>query len=213
MLTEDEWAEIKSKHYIHELGYVSNLSPDYATTISKGLLAVRETANEYQVRMIDAIINLCDRYKAEAEKMGRADVVEVLTQVPRYPTRSFREALQFFRILHFSLWLEGDYHNTVGRFDQYMYPYFQKDMEAGLYTRETALELVEDFFLSFNKDSDLYVGVQQGDNGQSMVLGGIDKDGNDCFNLLSELCLEASRNLKLIDPKINLRVSKKTPHG
>ena len=211
VLTEDEWAEIKSKHYIHELGYVSNLSPDYATTISKGLLAVRETANEYQACMIDAIINLCDRYKAEAEKMGREDVVEVLKQVPRYPARNFREALQFFRILHFSLWLEGDYHNTVGRFDQYMYPYFKKDIEDGIYTRETALELVEDFFLSFNKDSDLYVGVQQGDNGQSMVLGGIDKDGNDCFNLLSELCLEASRNLKLIDPKINLRVSKKTP--
>jgi len=70
---------------------------------------------------------------------------------------------------------------------------------------------VEDFFLSFNKDSDLYVGVQQGDNGQSMVLGGMDAEGNDCFNLLSELCLEASRNLRLIDPKINLRVSKKTP--
>ena len=211
VLTEDEWAEIKQDHYIHELGYVSNLSPNYATTISLGLLKVRETATKSQARMIDAIIGLCDRYRAEAEKMGRADVAEVLTQVPRYPARNFREALQFFRILHFSLWLEGDYHNTVGRFDQYMYPYFQKDLEAGVYTRETALELVEDFFLSFNKDSDLYVGVQQGDNGQSMVLGGMDKDGNDCFNLLSELCLEASRNLKLIDPKINLRVSKKTP--
>ncbi len=209
--TEDEWAQIKKEHYIHELGYVSNLSPNYATTISKGLLAVRETANKYQVRMIDAIISLCDRYKAEAEKMGREDIVEVLTQVPRYPARNFREALQFFRILHYSLWLEGDYHNTVGRFDQYMYPYFKKDIEDGVYTREAALELVEDFFLSFNKDSDLYVGVQQGDNGQSMVLGGIDADGNDCFNLLSELCLEASRNLKLIDPKINLRVSSKTP--
>ena len=209
--TADEWAEIKKDHYIHELGYVSNLSPNYATTISKGLLAVRATANEYQVRMIDAIIDLCDRYKEEARRMGRADIVEVLTQVPRYPARNFREALQFFRILHYSLWLEGDYHNTVGRFDQYMYPYFKKDIEAGVYTRESALELVEDFFLSFNKDSDLYVGVQQGDNGQSMVLGGIDAEGNDLFNLLSELCLEASRNLRLIDPKINLRVSSKTP--
>ena len=209
--TAEEWAEIKKDHYIHELGYVSNLSPNYATTISKGLLAVRATANEYQVRMIDAIIDLCDRYKEEARRMGRSDIVEVLTQVPRYPARNFREALQFFRILHYSLWLEGDYHNTVGRFDQYMYPYFKKDIEAGMYTRESALELVEDFFLSFNKDSDLYVGVQQGDNGQSMVLGGIDAEGNDLFNLLSELCLEASRNLKLIDPKINLRVSSKTP--
>ena len=72
VLTEDEWAEIKKDHYIHELGYVSNLSPDYATTISLGLLKVRETASESQVRMIDAIIGLCDRYKTEAEKMGRS---------------------------------------------------------------------------------------------------------------------------------------------
>ena len=211
IFTADEWAKIKENHHIHELGYVSNLSPNYQTTIAKGLLARRENADSYQKRMIDAIIALCDRYREEAERMGKTDVAEILTQVPRYPARNFREALQFFRILHYTLWLEGDYHNTVGRFDQYMYPYFKQDMDAGIYTRESALELVEDFFLSFNKDSDLYVGVQQGDNGQSMVLGGTLADGTDGFNLLSELCLEASRNLKLIDPKINLRVSKNTP--
>ncbi|MBO5908496.1 MAG: pyruvate formate-lyase [Clostridia bacterium] len=131
--------------------------------------------------------------------------------MPRYPARNFREALQFFRILHFALWLEGNYHNTVGRFDKYMWKYLDADMKAGLYTRETALDLLEDFFLSFNKDSDIYVGVQQGDNGQSMMLGGLDETGNEVFNLLTELCLEASCNNKLIDPKINLRVNKNTP--
>ena len=209
--TPSEWEQLREEHHIHELGYVSNLCPDYATVISLGLLKVKETATPYQARMIDAIIHLCDRYCEKARQMGRDDISEVLTQIPRYPAKNFREALQFFRILHYSLWLEGDYHNTVGRFDQYMYPYFAKDIQNGVYTRESALELLEDFFLSFNKDSDLYVGVQQGDNGQSMVLGGCDAEGNDSFNLLSELCLEASRNLKLIDPKINLRVSKKTP--
>ena len=74
---------------------------------------------------------------------------------------------------------------SIGRVDQYMYPYLKADMEKGLYTEETALSLLEDFFLSFNKDSDLYVGVQQGDNGQSMVLGGVDRKGNQGFNLLS----------------------------
>ncbi len=211
IFTEDEWAKIKSEHFIHELGYVSNLSPNYETTIQKGLFAQRESANEYGKRVIDAIIKLCDRYRDEAEKMGRADIVEVLTQVPRYGARNLREALQMFRILHFALWLEGDYHNTVGRFDQYMYPYFKKDMDNGIYDHDSALDLIEDFFLSFNKDSDLYVGVQQGDNGQSMVLGGRLADGSDGFNELSAICLEASRNLKLIDPKINLRVSKDTP--
>ena len=92
-----------------------------------------------------------------------------------------------------------------------MAPYLKADMEKGLYTEESALELLEDFFLSFNKDSDLYPGVQQGDNGQSMVLGGIDANGEEVFGLLSKLCLKASKNLMMIDPKINIRVSRDTP--
>lgn len=209
--TEAEWAEIKKKHYIHESGYMSNLSPNYERAIKSGLLELREAADEYGQRIIDAIFDLSDRYRAEAKRQGRDDLAAVLERVPRYGATSFYEALQFFRIIHFSLWLEGDYHVTVGRFDQYMYPYLEADMQKGLYTEESALELLEDFFLSFNKDSDLYFGVQQGDNGQSMVLGGVDAEGKEAFNLLSELCLKASGNLLLIDPKINLRVGKNTP--
>lgn len=211
IFTEYEWKEINSKHHIHELGYMSNLSPNYYATIDVGLLEKRKTADEYGKRAIDNIIKLSDKYLEEAEKQGREDIAEVLRQVPRYPARNYREALQFFRILHFALWLEGSYHNTVGRFDKYMYKYLEKDIKDGTLTRETALELTEDFFVSFNKDSDLYVGVQQGDNGQSMMLGGTDGKGNEVFNLLSELCLEASYNNKMIDPKINLRVCKNTP--
>ena len=47
IFTEAEWAEIKKNHYIHELGYVSNLSLDYGRVIASGLLAVREPADEY----------------------------------------------------------------------------------------------------------------------------------------------------------------------
>lgn len=209
--TPEEWEAIRSEYSVHELGYVSNLSPNYATAICKGLLAIREEASNIQKQMIDALLGLCDRYHREALRLGRQDVATVLERVPRYSARNFREALQFFRILHFALWLEGDYHNTVGRFDQYIFPYLQKDLEEGKLDRAEALALLEDFFISFNKDSDLYPGVQQGDNGQSLVLGGKDLQGKDQFNLLSELCLEASRNLKLIDPKINLRVSEDTP--
>ena len=209
--TEDEWAEIKGKHFIHELGYMSNLSPNYERVIASGLLAERENADEYGKRIIDAILDLTNRYQKKAVEEGKMELAKVLERVPAYGATSFYEALQSFRIIHYSLWLEGNYHNTVGRLDKYMYPYLKADMEKGLYTRETALEMVEDFFLSFNKDSDLYVGVQQGDNGQSLVLGGIDENGEEVFNLLSELCLEASRNILMIDPKINLRVSKKTP--
>ncbi len=209
--TQDEWDEIKKHHFIHELGYMSNLSPNYERVIAGGLLAEREKADEYGVRIIDAILDLTERYRRKAMEEGREDIAQVLARVPAYGATNFREALQSFRIIHYSLWLEGDYHVTTGRFDKYMYPYLKADMDRGLYTRESALELLEDFFLSFNKDSDLYPGVQQGDNGQSMVLGGIDENGRPVFNLLSELCLEASRHLMLIDPKINLRVDKNTP--
>ena len=209
--TEDEWKELKEKYYIHELGYISNFSPNYYETISKGLLKKRKEVDEYSRRAIDNIIALSDKYLEEAKKQGREDLVEILTQVPRYPARNFREALQFFRIIHYALWLEGNYHNTLGRFDKNMIGYLKADMDKGVYTRETALELLEDFFLSFNKDSDIYVGVQQGDNGQSMMLGGLDQNGEYVFNILTELCMEASCNNKLIDPKINLRVNKETP--
>ena len=139
------------------------------------------------------------------------DIYALLRRIPGKGAQSFHEALQFFRILHFTLWASGNYHNTTGRFDQYMYRYLKKDLEAGYLTYDSALELLEEFFISFNKDSDLYPGMQQGDNGQSMVLGGVDENGNDSFNLLSEMCLKACRELKLIDPKINLRVNKNTP--
>lgn len=206
VLTAQEWKDLNGYS-----AFINNITPDYYGVIAKGLLEVRKTADDYGKRAIDALIELSDRYYAEACKCKRTDIAEVLKQVPRYPARNFREALQFFRILHFALWLEGCNHLTVGRFDKNMYPYLKADMEKGVYTEETALELVEDFFLSFNKDSDLYYGMQKGDNGQSLMLGGIDENGQDCFNKLSELCLKASLNNKLIDPKINLRVCKNTP--
>ncbi len=212
VFTADEWDEIKSKHFIHELGYTSNVTPDYSRIISRGLdeVLADENTNEYEKREITALLSVVDKYRDEAERIGRDDVVRTLERVPRKAPTSFREALQFFRIIHYALWLEGTYHVTCGRFDKYMYPYYKADVDSGLLTDDEAVKLMCDFFLSFNIDSDLYPGVQQGDNGQSMVLGGCDADGNDCFTRLSEICLIASGENKLIDPKINMRVAADT---
>ncbi len=209
--TEAEWADIKSKHFVHELGYISNICPDHGFLLKTGLLAAKDFADEYGRADIDALLGLVDRYRAEALIQGRDDVAAVLERVPAHPAETFREALQFFRIVHYALWAEGNYHNTVGRFDKWMWPYLKADLDAGRITEDEAYELLLDFFLSFNIDSDLYNGIQQGDNGQSMMLGGDDGAGGEIWNLLTELCLRASGELKLIDPKINLRVTKNTP--
>lgn len=216
IFTDSEWAEIRANHYIHESGNVSNLSPDYERIIRCGLAPIRERLGESEehcaMRLaIDAVLALTRRYAERAEEMGMREMAKTLRRVPAQGAETFREALQSLRILHFCMWCEGDYHNTLGRFDQYMLPYLQHDLAEGIETEDSALELLEAFFLSCNRDSDLYPGMQQGDNGQSIVLGGMRPDGTDGFNLLSKMCLKASAELRLIDPKINLRVGRNTP--
>lgn len=212
VLTPDEWDEIKKDHFIHESGYISNICPDHMSLIRTGFQAARVGADPLSVKDLDALSALCESYRKEAIRIGREDVATVLSKVPEYPAETFREALQFFRIIHYGLWMEGDYHNTVGRFDKNMMPYLQHDLDAGILTLDEARELLEDFFLSFNIDSDMYTGIQQGDNGQSMMLGGRLPNSHEVlWNALTEMCLEVSGELKLIDPKINLRVNKDTP--
>ena len=227
--TENEMAEMRKTAYFHELGVVFNLTVDYPGVLARGLDAVRAEALvrraaaeaardgdgvdflDAAISEIDALCELAEAYRAEALRLGLAEIADRLAQVPRRAPRTFPEALQMVRILHFALWCEGTYHNGVGRVDQYLMPYLQADLDAGRLTEEDALEWLTEFFLSFNRDSGLYVGVQQGDNGQSLMLGGCDAEGRDAANLLTRLALKASGELKLIDPKINLRITKETP--
>lgn len=201
-----------------------NITPNYARVIGKGFDQIEQeidgylkTADEEQTKFyhailahLEAIRDLVEQYRAEAEKQGCTALADALTRIPAQPAVTFYEACVFFTILTYSLRVCGNQHMTIGRFDQYMYPYYQHDIKAGK-TEEEMLELLELFFISLNFDTDIYHGIQQGDNGQSMVLGGFDRDGNSMFNELSKLCMEASLELKLIDPKINLRCGKKTP--
>ena len=207
VFTENEWEEIRKEHFIHELGYRSNLTVDYEGVLKSGLLAIRERSDEHSKRSIDALLSLCEKYRLYALSIGREDIAKTLERVPMYSPTSFREALQFVRIINYALFLEGNYHNTLGRFDRYLYPYLENDLKSGKEDSESALSLVEEFFLSLNIDSELYPGIQQGDDGQSLMLGGVDGG----FNTLSYLAIKASGNLLVIDPKINVRVDKNTP--
>ena len=78
---------------------------------------------------MDAVIAYADRFGQDG-----------LSRAVRHGADSYLQALQVFRILHFALWASNVYHNTVGRFDQYMLPYYEKDIAAGILTEESALE-------------------------------------------------------------------------
>lgn len=218
---------------IHENGMLSNICVDYRRLLSCGLdrkiaeidekialFGADPAANARKItelscmrRHLTAILGLCERYRLAALEAGRTEIAEMLAKVPRQAPESFYEALCMLRIIHYAMWASGAYHNTVGRLDQILLPYYEKDIAENRLTKDEAFELLEEFFLCFNKDSDLYIGVQQGDNGQSIVLGGRDVSGISRYNELSELCLRASLELRVIDPKINLRVDSGTPQS
>ena len=97
--TEEEWSDIRNKHFIHESGYLSNMSPNYGKLIEKGLLYFREEADEYGKSAIDAILDLADRYKKEAEKErhikeaeGEAEAILKVQQANADGIRFLKEA-------------------------------------------------------------------------------------------------------------------------
>ena len=202
-----------------------NLTPNYGRMIGQGFDTVirqieqriSETDDLDKIAYGNAMkqsIALClafsDRYRAYAKAQGNEKLYRSLCRVPHGKAESFYEACVFIKLCIYFLRRQFTYHIGLGRFDQYMYPYYLRDKANGV-TDEEILETIEAFFIAQNRDADLYFGVQQGDNGQSMTLGGYDADGNCVYNELSHMCMEASLELNLIDPKINLRVSKDTP--
>lgn len=201
-----------------------NVTVDYATPLACGLGGIAERvrglyssadakAREFYDALLcvfDSCERLVDRYRDAARSSGCTRLYAALMRVPMLGARDYYEALVTVKFMQFALRLTRTIHVTLGRFDQYMKPYFDASVKNGA-TEEEIKELTELFFISLNFDTDLYTGVQQGDNGQSMVLGGCDREGRDAFNELSEICLAASEELKIIDPKINLRVCAATP--
>jgi len=221
-----DWARIAAGRTLHESGPINNLSPDWGMVLSQGLLGRKQAAlasrQQHQddpqsvefldcaIETIDAVLALTGRYAAEAHRLGRTGLAKMLEQVPAHTPRTFHEALQSLRLLQAVIWLTGHYQVGLGRLDQYLWPYLKADLDGGRLDKSEAYDLLAEFFISLNKDSDLYPGVQQGDNGQTITLGGVDRDGNPAVNELTFLALQASRDVSMIDPKINLRISADT---
>ena len=202
----------------------SNICPSYETFLQRGLSGAKEEilkryaraddkAKEFYdvgLKTLRELENFIENYRKVAKEKGYIRLYNALKNVPMKGANDYYEALVSIRFLQYILRLNANAHVVIGRFDKYMKPYYDLSIKAGL-TDDDILELTELFFITLNLDADLYPGVQLGDNGQSLVLGGIDENGNDITSNLTMICLKASEELKIIDPKINLRVNKNTP--
>ena len=223
---DEDWVRLTAGRTLHELGPINNICADWGFVMSQGLLARRDAAlasREHRanqpetvefidsaIETIDAVLALAERYAEAARAINQGDIADALTHVPAHRPRTFHEALQFMRLVHAVIWLGGHYHVGLGRFDQYMWPYLECDLAAGRLDSTAAEELLAEFFISLNKDSDLYPGVQQGDNGQSLTVGGMTPTGAPAANALTQMVLRVARDVSMIDPKINLRITADT---
>ncbi len=201
----------------------NNMCVDYAEFLKGGLNGIvnkinekYSTANATQREFYDACLESIEiaksvalLYKNEALKLGKTQFYTAVDAIFN-GAKTYYEALLSIKYLQYTMRLNLSMHVTLGRFDLYMKPYYDISLSQGL-SDDDIKQLTALFFISLNFDCDIYDGIQTGDNGQSLMLGGVDKNGNNVYGRLSEICLEVSEELMLIDPKINLRVNKNTP--
>lgn len=203
----------------------------------KKLAAVKETDGDYARRyhFLKAVIECCDavvlyagRYASLAEEMAakekdpiRKEELEKIAancrRVPALGARSFYEACQSFWFVQLLMQTEGSGHSiSPGRFDQYMYPYYAADRDAGRITPEEAQELIDCIWVKLNdlnkvRDAASAEGFAGYGLFQNLIVGGQDEEGRDATNDLSYMCLEASIHVRLPQPSLSIRVWNGSP--
>lgn len=176
----------------------------------------------------DAAVTYAKRYallaRQEAEKERDAarrrellTIAENCSKVPGQGAESFWEACQSFWFIQMLLQIESSGHSiSPGRFDQYMYPYYEKDLREGKLTREQAQELIDCIWVKLNdlnkvRDAASAEGFAGYSLFQNLIVGGQDKEGLDVTNDLSFMCIDASHHVFLPQPSLSIRVWNKSP--
>ncbi len=141
---------------------------------------------------------------ADATRPYNADNCRALENIAAGAPSNMYEAMQLV-IIYFFLheYIAGTRVRSLGRLDVLLYPFYQKDIKDGTFTKEEITELLK-FFLNKFWAADV-------DYGLPFCLGGIDSEGNEVTNELSYLIVETYRDMDIYSPKIHIRVSDKTP--
>ncbi len=182
---------------------------------------------ESVVIVLEAIIHFARRHAALARELAAREsdperrkelekVAEICDYVPANGARNFHEALQSYWFIPVVHDIEKAAPNHfAGRFDQYMYPYYEKDIAEGRLTRQEAAELLGCLFVKWSQlDSFMYMGLEGKRQHQevspanyfaNVTIGGLTPDGRDAANELSCLLLHVCKQVRLHQPHVSLR--------
>lgn len=201
-------------------GIIDEIETSRLTHARNGTLDAEKSAFFDAARLCaEAAIRYSERHAdlAEAQaatttdpirKLELEEIAHICRRCPREPARTFHEAMQSFWMTHVLLHLSSsEWSVSPGRFDQYMFPFFDRDRKAGRLSREWAEELMTCLYIKFNEvriDIDII-------SYQNLMVGGVDADGNDVTNELSYLCLETQKKIKGQQPSLSMRWHPGTP--
>jgi len=166
----------------------------------EAVLVCLDAVTEFIRRHADEALRLRDVTGGETRRQELKEIADICLWVSTEPPRTFREALQLFWFLCLAMAAESQSCIPIGRFDQDLYPYLERDLEAGEATLGDAQTLLECLWIKLNFESDLTT-----DTCRNITLSGQGPDGLDATNTLTYMCLDASHRLRLADPKLNVR--------
>ncbi len=207
-----EAEEAMAKLKVSDMDYAKRKSFLEAVIIS--CKAVITYAERYAVQALEEAKNCSDN----ARKLELLQIAQNCARVPKKGAESFYEACQSFWFVQLLLQVESSGHSiSPGRFDEYMYPYYAKDIKEGRLTREFAQELMDCIWVKLNdlnkvRDAASAEGFAGYSLFQNLIAGGQNKDGIDITNDLSFMCIEASMHVRLPQPSLSVRVWNGTPH-
>jgi pyruvate formate-lyase/glycerol dehydratase family glycyl radical enzyme len=193
--------------------YVSN---DYTaifhkTVILDVMIMVCEALIKYARKHADLARKMAATEKNPTRKKELEEIAECCEWVPENTPRTFREALQFYWFIHLGLRKEAPYHSgpCPARIDQWLYPYYEKDIKEGHLTRQESAEMLGLLWVKLNEmqmvSGSYFEKEAAGSLLQQVTLSGTTPDGKDATNELSFLILEVARQIQMPQPGIYVR--------
>ena len=177
-----------------------------------------DAAITYARRYAKLALEMAEKCSDPVRKKELLIIAQNCANVPEKGATGFYEACQSFWFVQQLIQMESSGHSiSPGRFDQYMYPYYKSDMEAGNLTREFAQELMDCIWVKLNdlnkcRDAASAEGFAGYSLFQNLIAGGQNKDGEDVTNDLSYMCIQASMHVHLPAPSLSVRVWNGSPH-
>lgn len=180
----------------------------------KAVLIVIEAVHQFAQRYSKLSQELADREKDSKRKAELLEISRICAKVPYEPATFFYEAVQSVWFIQLILQIESNGHSlSYGRFDQYMYPYYIKDIQEKVITKDEALELLTCLWiktLTINKvRSQAHTLSSAGSPMyQNVTIGGQTPDKKDAVNELSFVVLQSIAQTRLTQPNLTVRYHK-----